>query len=184
LLGKASVHQWLTGIQAAEHILNATTALVAPDQYVAGTQMVHNGVNGIGIPRTYEGSLAWPSVFSGMTVIGNRCTPPHRDRSSRSGWYDLLFSCGTDKECYLDLPDIGAKVRYYPGDACFLTGSALQHAVRDWEDGNRVAYAHYHRFLVAERMGINPGTAPTLARYSRSFYPDFLSRNWKLYGKK
>ncbi|KAI0689469.1 hypothetical protein BC835DRAFT_1219056, partial [Cytidiella melzeri] len=72
----------------------------------------------------------WPSVFSGIAVIGNRVTPSHWDRLGRLVWYNLLFSCGTDQDYKLDLPDIGASVQYHPGDACFVAGNALQHEVK------------------------------------------------------
>ncbi|KAI0683184.1 hypothetical protein BC835DRAFT_1296731 [Cytidiella melzeri] len=99
--------------------------------------MVHNGINGVGVEATYSQSGFWLSVFSGIAVIGNWVTPSHRDQLGRPAWYDLLFSCGTDQDCKLDLTDIGASVRYHPGDACFTAGNALQHEVKDWKGGGQ-----------------------------------------------
>lgn len=177
MLENKSVPRWLHGIQAAEYLLNATAALTATDQFRAGLKMVQNSLMGIHVKKVYPMSQLWTSVFSGITVIANRMTPPHRDRASRPGWYDLLVSCGTDTDCYLDIADLGAKIRYCPGDACLIAGSSLQHAVHSWEGGDRLVFAHYSRFLVAERMGVNPGNPPFLNDYAKHFNSGFLTRN-------
>ncbi|KAI0684110.1 hypothetical protein BC835DRAFT_1310690 [Cytidiella melzeri] len=154
---KKDVGKWLRRIRPAEYVLNAATCLAAPTQFLAGMKMVHNRINGVGVEATYSQSGFWPSVFSGIAVI--------------------------DQDCKLDLPDIGASVRYHPGDACFIAGNALQHEVKDWKGGDRLAYAHYHRFLVAERMGINPGAAPFLSDFGKHLDTGFLGRNANMYGQ-
>lgn len=160
-----------------ESILTATASITAQDQFEAGMKMVKNSISGQSVKRAFPASEFWPSAFTGITVIANRITPSHRDRASRPGWFDLLVSCGTDAECFLEVADLGASIRYHPGDACLIAGSSLQHSVRGWEGGDRLVFAHYSRFLVAERMGISPGNPPFLRDYTKYFNSNYLARN-------
>lgn len=183
-LSKPDVQAWLSGIGHVELILNATTSLVAPQQFRAGVEMVGLVRKSVGLKHNHLKTEIWPTVFTGLSVITNRTTPSHRDRLGRSLWYDLLFSCGTDKGCELVVKDLGMKVRYQPGDVCFISGTSLQHSVEGWTSGNWVAYAHYHRVHVSERLQVKPGDCPFLQDYTSMMKPSFVRRNDKTYREK
>ena len=180
-LSNEKVGQWLNGLQNAQALLNAATSLTAPSQFWAGVRMAQLAKSGAGVQNIQKHSHLWPSIFTGIAVIANRMTPSHRDRSGRSQWYDLLLSCGTDEESRLVLSDIDADIRYCPGDACFISGAVLQHEVMDWKGGNRLAYAHYHRAAIAERMGVQPGNSPFIQDFSSKMDPMFLRRHQDIY---
>ena len=168
---------WLDRISPVENLLNAITSITAPDQFGAGLEMVKKTLSGEYVLQVHEGAFRWRSAFSGLTVLANKITPLHRDSGGRNGWYDLLFSAGTHSSCYLEVPDLGAHIRYLPGDVVLLAGGILQHAVSDWDGGNRLALAHYMRWNVAERMGVDPGSHPSLEFYSNFMDRKFCLRN-------
>lgn len=162
-------------------LLNAATSLAAPTQFQAGVQMMRKAKAGNGLQHIFKHSNLWSSVFTGVAIIANRVTPSHRDQSGRPQWYDLLVSSGTDSQSRLILSDIGADIRYCPGDVCFVSGAVLQHAVLDWDEGNRLAYAQYHRANVAERMAIPAGASPFIQDFAPMMAPDFVERHTHIY---
>jgi Oxygenase domain of the 2OGFeDO superfamily len=105
----------------------------------------------------------WASVFSGVAVISNRSTPPHRDGSSRNNWYDILVTLGRYRNCHLKLPGLGISLEYGPGTVVGISGRLLEHAVPGFE-GDRVCYAYFMRDNVHEWAKV-PGTDWMYTKY-------------------
>jgi len=134
---------WLYAISESNAIVSAILAVIHPELYHAGweTTKCLRDTPGTGA----EGILyRWASVFSGVAVISNRITEPHRDGSSRDNWYDILVTLGGYQSCNLELPGLGISLGYGPGTVVGVSGKVLEHAVPEFE-GDRVCYAYFMR---------------------------------------
>jgi hypothetical protein len=140
---------WLEAISESNSILSAILAVIHPQLYDAGWQTTKRlkatpeiDPQGVVLSR-------WASVFSGVAVISNRSTPPHRDGNSRCHWYDILATLGSYRNCQLELPGLGISLEYGPGTVVGILGNVLEHAVPSFE-GDRVCYAYFMRNNVHE----------------------------------
>jgi len=134
---------WLDAVSESNAILSAILAVIHPRLYDAGWQTINvlratPGVDPQGVINR------WASVFTGVAVISNRSTPPHRDGSSRFHWHDMLVTLGSYRNCDLDLPGLGMSLDYGPGTVVGILGNVLEHAVPPVE-GDRVCYAYFMR---------------------------------------
>lgn len=131
-------------------LLGAVFRVMHPELY-------HNSKEALlRLPRNPEQERAlipWGTVFSALSVIANRHTPPHRDTQSRAAWYDLLITAGPYENATLGFPGLGLSFPYSSGSVSCFSGKLLQHQVLDC-DGERVCIAYYVRDNVQERLGV------------------------------
>jgi hypothetical protein len=148
----AAALDWLHVISESNMIFSAILAVIHPKLYDAGLQTVKCLRD---TPQVDPQDIIsqWASVFSGVSVISNRSTPPHRDVNSRCNWYDILVTLGRYRNCNLKLPGLGISLEYGPGTVVGLSGKVLEHAVPDFE-GDRVCYAYFMRDSVHEWANI------------------------------
>ena len=132
--------------------MSAILAVIHPDLYDAGWKTTQRLRKTPEIGRQ-DVLSRWASVFSGVAVISNRITQPHRDKSSRFNWYDILATVGTYENCTMKLPGLGISLGYSPGTVVGISGKALEHEVSDFE-GDRVCYAYFMRDNVHEWANI------------------------------
>ncbi|KDQ49020.1 hypothetical protein JAAARDRAFT_95005, partial [Jaapia argillacea MUCL 33604] len=83
----------------------------------------------------------WSSVFTSLTLVSNRTTPPHLDRKGLVSGYDILVSAGTHMGCFLNIKNLSAVVNYTPGTMIEICGNFLVHEVEHWEGGERLCFA-------------------------------------------
>jgi len=152
-------------VGTAEWLCNAVTALIAPELYEAGKQAIEQVQLGQDMHRTHGNIALWPSVFTGMQIIANRTTLPHRDRGGAPTHYDLLLSVGTHGKAELHLPEFGARLSYAPGTIIVLGGKVFLHEVDGWEDGERVCVAHMMKDDVHDRLKVMRPPWPKMADY-------------------
>lgn len=153
---------WLDAVSESNAILSAILAVIHPKLYDAGWQTTKRlrDTPEIGPQDVLS---RWASVFSGVAVISNRSTPPHRDGSSRFHWYDILATLGRYRNCNLELPGLGISLEYGPGTVVGISGKALEHAVPNFE-GDRVCYAYFMRNNVHEWANV-PGSDWMYTKY-------------------
>jgi hypothetical protein len=134
---------WLGAISESNVIISAILAVIHPKLYDAGWKAVERlkKTPEIGPQEVLD---RWASAFSGVAVISNRLTPPHRDTGSANQWYDMLVTLGSYRNCNLELPGLGISLEYSPGAVVGLLGKVLEHAVPTFE-GDRVCYAYFMR---------------------------------------
>lgn len=144
---------WLCAISESNAILSAILSVIHPPLYDAGWQTIKRLRD---TPQIGQDVLnRWASVFSGVSVISNRITPPHWDGNSRRNWYDLLATLGRYENCTLELPGLGISLEYGPGTVAGISGCVLEHAVPGF-NGDRVCYAYFMRNNVHEWANV-PG---------------------------
>src|SRR5258708_5037371 len=133
---------WLDAISESNAILSAILAVIHPQLYDAGWQTTKCLRD---TPKVDQDILSqWASIFSGISVISNRSTPLHQDRSSRSNWYNMLVTLGRYRKCNLKLPGLRVSLEYGPGMVLGISGSVLEHAAPSFK-GDRVCYAYFMR---------------------------------------
>jgi len=93
-----------------ERLANAILGIIHPDLHQAGL-----AANVAYKDRTASCQPSnWTLAYSGMDVIVNQITPPHRDASGTSSSYDLLISLGKGYKAKLCVTDIWGAVRLPP----------------------------------------------------------------------
>jgi hypothetical protein len=144
--------EWLDEIMESNLVMSAILAIIHPKLYKAGRKTFDYTRNAAKTAADLKGQNVlsrWTSVFNGLSVIGNRVTPLHRDVNSRVQWYDLLITLGSYRDCTLELPGAGCSLEYGPGTVVGLSGMVLAHEVPKF-DGERVCYAYFMRNNVHE----------------------------------
>lgn len=84
----------------------------------------------------------WVSLFHGISVISNRITPPHIDRSGSWSWFDQLISFGSYDYAVLKLDELGLSLDYRSGTVVQFSGNLLTHEVGEWDHGDRICFAY------------------------------------------
>ncbi|KXN84160.1 hypothetical protein AN958_00104, partial [Leucoagaricus sp. SymC.cos] len=96
----------------------------------------------------------WKSVFTGVTIVSNRITPPHRDNKGHIPWYDQLVCIGDYESADFHLPELGATFKYLPGTVVHFCGNLLVHQVNSWQGNDRICYASFFRKSVFDRLSL------------------------------
>jgi hypothetical protein len=147
---------WLESTREVEKIINLTLSLIHPDQFKCGLQMLRKLRD---MKDTKGVALIWQSVFTGVSVIGNRISPKHRDGKGRPEWFDILANFFKDESPQKKSPprflvsDLQLDLKYSSGTVIGFCGSILEHEVKAWRRGDRVCYAHFMRESVRDRLG-------------------------------
>jgi hypothetical protein len=160
-------------ITDTEEDLNSLLSLIAPDLFQAGMEAIGR----LKTSNSEHGNLQlWPTAFSAIGVIVNRKTLCHRDQGGWFPCFDMLVAAGNYEECYLDVPDVGARFKYKPGTAIAICGKVLRHSVTGWDGGERICYAHYMRNNVHNRLKVEQSTWTRYANYTDCMSPKYLQR--------
>ena len=84
-----------------------------------------------------------PLLLLGRVILFNRKTPVHRDgRDPPTGWA-VIVAAGQFNGGALHIPALKLRLRLEPGDAVMLKGHVLEHEVDDWDNGQRISFAHF-----------------------------------------
>jgi hypothetical protein len=150
-LRSPAAKEWLAAIGPSEHEIEEIFQILSPNIRFAARQAMHT------LRQGQDQALAtaatnWSSSFTGISVIANRATPAHIDAFGHHCWYDLLLAAGTYHQSSFNLPDLGIQMDYPPGTLIALTGKFIRHEVLDWDQGDRVCYAHFMRKAVLDRL--------------------------------
>ncbi len=94
----------------------------------------------------------WSSIFTGIGLIANRITPPHRDQNGHAPFYDLLLSAGTHTHARFKVIDFDASFLYKPGTVIALCGAVFRHALLDFKGKDRLCLAHFMRYNMVDRV--------------------------------
>lgn len=143
--------EWMNEIRSFESLMNHVLRLTHPNLWHTALEAKQELACRL---ETHEVSKRWYSLFTGIAVIVNRITVPHIDRGGRPEWYDLLVSAGNPEKAVLEIPQLGAQIRYNSGAMVLLCGKSLVHSVGHWGSGDRICLAHFLRANVFKRLHI------------------------------
>ena len=105
-------------------------------------------------PEKTRAVAAWPTVFSALQVIVNRCTVYHRDTNARKEWMDLLLTLGNYGEtAVMSLRNLGFCVPYDSGSIVAITTRLVTHGVPH-VPGDRICVA----FIMSDAVHSHFGT--------------------------
>jgi hypothetical protein len=142
--------RWLEASAGLQELSNDILSLIHPTLY----ENASKALNCLRHDRlTSWAAHRWSSVFTGISVISNRRTIPHRDRLGSESWYDILIGSGSYNGAKMIIRDIGLTLDYSSGTAVAICGNVLLHEVEDWGDGDRICYAMFMRREVLKRLG-------------------------------
>jgi hypothetical protein len=165
--------RWIKETYTMERFFNLTLSLIHPDLFFSGLQMLQKLRES---EETKGIADKWQSVFSGINMIANRITQPHRDSKGRAEWYDLLANYvdedGGATPQFL-IQDIGVNLEYSSGTVVGFHGSIFKHEVRSWGAGDRVCLAHFMREAVRNRLDVPPAGWVEQSSYYQ-YLPDLL----------
>jgi hypothetical protein len=171
--------KFIKDIQDAEIILNCVSMLICPELHSFSIGAIRKLMEGQELFEWDDVVKEWPSIFSGIEVISNRTTPPHRDPNACPTMYDFLVSAGTHTEAWLDLQDVDARLTYNPGTVVALCGKVLRHGVQTWAGGERICIAHFIRDLVHDRLDLPRPEWVNISRYIMFMNGSFVKKqNW------
>lgn len=108
--------------------------------------------------------IHWGSVFSGLNVIVNRRTPPHRDTGTLAEWYDLLATIGGDADTEMELLNLGVTLQYRSGCLVLFSGASILHTVAETV-ADRLCLAYYMKKVILDRFSITPPSWMTRSMY-------------------
>jgi hypothetical protein len=128
--------------------------LIHNDQYSALLKAIDKIKDTCTDKRVLSHLRKWPSIFTGVTWVVNRITPPHRDRNGFKAGFNFLLT-GGDYSGELKLRDIGITFSYRPGCVFALAGRVLTHEVGSWSGKDRICMAHWTRERVLMEAGID-----------------------------
>jgi hypothetical protein len=144
----------------------------SPSQFEAGFQ----ATQAVKDLELHENAQLWTSIFSAIAVIVNRETPPHLDDGGAVAHSDLLLSAGDHTEATLQIPDIGAVLKYDPGTAVVITGRVLTHSVPKLWKGVRICLAHYMKDKVHDRLKVPRPSLVNIKDYDALIAPGYSKR--------
>ncbi|KDQ53081.1 hypothetical protein JAAARDRAFT_137875 [Jaapia argillacea MUCL 33604] len=148
-----SLNAWLRDFYQSGALMSAILRVIHPKLYDAGRLALTRLM--LEDEEVWDVLKVWPSVYSAMSIISNRLTPPHQDTQSQASWYDLLATVGPYPDAVMALPGLGLRLRYGAGMVVGFSGILLRHCVPA-NDSDRICYIYYMRDKVHEREDVEP----------------------------
>ena len=167
---------WTKHISAFESLMNGITALINLPLYHAGCQAKTQVQTGVDLSWTLPEVQHWSSVYSGIGVISNRETLPHKDPGAWPEAYDLLCSIGRHTEARLVADEVGSSFLYNPGCVVGICGRIVQHACTEWTGSDRVCMAHFFKKTTLDRLEIPCTSWVPFSDYTALMDPGFVDR--------
>ena len=118
----------------------------------------------------------WTSVYSGIGIISNRETLPHKDPGAWPEAYDLLCSVGRHTQAEFVVDQVGGGFLYNPGSVIGICGRILKHACTEWQGFDRVCMAHFFKISILRRLGIPEPSWVSYATYTDLMDQGFVNR--------
>ncbi|VDB87286.1 unnamed protein product [Peniophora sp. CBMAI 1063] len=155
---QVSAQAWLGANFETGLLLSTALAIAHPAQY-------HETRQALGYLATLQDfgrhMEAWTFAFNAVTLICNRLTPLHRDRSSGGAEFlDLLLSIGGGPRTILSLPGLGIQVQYDSGAVAMFSGHQHLHEVWGF-DQERACVACYAKAPVIRWLGRRHPSPPS-----------------------
>jgi hypothetical protein len=155
-LNTAAGQRWISSMKEAGCLLGGIYSVMHPALAEAGfryVQTVTDNATGIEKGHLIAGlAEVWTLPFVSMSIMVNRETPLHRDNGGAPEWLDVLLPLGTYADGYFNVPGLGRRFHYSPGDLVGLAGRILRHSAEC--NGNRACIAFYMRKNVFSSLGL------------------------------
>ncbi|KAF7761719.1 hypothetical protein Agabi119p4_9711 [Agaricus bisporus var. burnettii] len=111
-----NIKTWITKMEPISDFSNILLSFTHPPLHEATMMSLEKYCQ---MPSIAPLATKWVSLFHGISVISNRITPPHIDRSGSWSWFDQLISFGSYDYAVLKLDELG-----------------------EWDHGDRICFAY------------------------------------------
>jgi hypothetical protein len=99
------------------------------------------------LKRTYPGFKCMmdidPLIYEGRELIFNRSSGIHTDSQDPPLSWAILAAFGAFTDGYVDVPKLGLRIRYGPGDVVAIRGRVIPHSVPNTYKGQRISIPHF-----------------------------------------
>ncbi|EFI27291.1 hypothetical protein CC1G_14763 [Coprinopsis cinerea okayama7 len=167
--------QFIRDMTESFAVLGGVIAITQPWLFNAGLEVLeslHRRTFPVDNAETLDAILNfWSNPFTAFSVIVNRESSIHRDISSPTWAYDLIYTGGTYRNGRFESPTLGCRFVYNPGTVIVGLGSLIRHGVAP-VDGDRVCIVSYFRESMLERGSQYHGAKPPSSTQLRDFYLD------------
>ncbi|KIK80077.1 hypothetical protein PAXRUDRAFT_159626, partial [Paxillus rubicundulus Ve08.2h10] len=133
--------QWLAAIFKVHSHLSAAMGVMHPQMYAIGRHTLIK-IWEDASAEIREALRVWPSVYSSLSLMVNRCLPYHLDKMGKLQWFNQLLTVGHYSNLDLVLPTLQLRLDYLPGTVVAFSGKILVHGVGE-TDGDRACIAWY-----------------------------------------
>jgi hypothetical protein len=144
--------QWLAAIFKAHAHLSAAMGVMHPQMYAVGRDALIK-IWEDASTEIQEVLRVWPSVYSSLSLMVNRCSPYHLDKMGKPQWFDQLLTVGHYSDLDLVLPTLRLRLDYLPGTVVAFSGKVLIHGVGE-TNGDRACIAWYMQDRVHRAMNV------------------------------
>jgi hypothetical protein len=168
VLSSPAGQKYLKAVTEVEAVSNIILFLVNPGQHSIQMQAkeaciqdcMHQQEESSHLKKILLLLRQWQSIFAGQSLIINRATPDHLDRKGCLFGMDLLQALGFGKEVFLNLPNLGARLKIRPNSAVLLAGKFLRHSVQEWRGRDRICVARWIREAILDKFHIQHPELP------------------------
>ncbi|KAJ8489758.1 hypothetical protein ONZ45_g13445 [Pleurotus djamor] len=126
---KEAAEKWLRSSVVGHRTANIIIGILHHESYLHAVRD-RNALRDSSDKETAKWARLWTSVFTAISVIGNRYCDEHTDSTARN---ELLLS------------QLKARIQYDPGTAVVFSGRLFLHEVPPWCVGERVGHAYFMR---------------------------------------
>ncbi|KIJ10066.1 hypothetical protein PAXINDRAFT_58232, partial [Paxillus involutus ATCC 200175] len=143
---------WLATIFKVHAHLSAAMGVMHPQVYTVGRDALIKIWEDASM-EIREVLRVWPSVYSSLSLMVNRCSPYHLDKMGKPQWFDQLLTVGHYSDLDLVLPTLQLRLDYLPGTVVAFSGKVLVHRVGK-TNGDRACIAWYMQDRVHRAMNV------------------------------
>lgn len=147
---------WLRVTADTHLVLSTALAIMHPELYELG----HMAMNELWRQESQKKSSEilevlrlWPSIYSSLSLMVNKCSPVHVDVNGKPEWFDMLLTVGHYSKLHLTLPTLGLKLLYPPGTLVAFSGRLLPHGALE-VPGDHGCIAWYMQGKVHQALNI------------------------------
>lgn len=150
----SAVMQFIANTQILAHKVNCITDLAAPHFYQR-LRLVHQHITEK-YPMTETLAKTDALQFEGRSIIFNRQTPLHKDKTDPPLAIQILVCLGSFTHGgQIYLPQLKLTIQFKPGDAVVLRGAKLEHGILPWYGGDRFSIVHFTHNSIWNESGIS-----------------------------
>ncbi|KIK71843.1 hypothetical protein PAXRUDRAFT_181741, partial [Paxillus rubicundulus Ve08.2h10] len=144
--------QWLAVIFKVHSHLSAAIGVMHLQMYAIGWHTLIK-IWEDASTEIQEALCVWPSIYSSLSLMVNRCLPYHWDKMGKLQWFDQLLTVGHYRNLDLALPTLRLRLDYLPGTVVAFSSKILVHGVGE-TDRDRACIAWYMQDKVHQAMNI------------------------------
>jgi hypothetical protein len=152
----SDAHKWIKAMEDTTSFIGAVVSVINPAVFQTGLRFIgalERQPHLITKRENLNGLLAcWTSPYSSASLMSNRDSPLHRDRSGEFSTMDMLLTVGNYTNGRFHVPGLGYEFMYTTGTVIGVVGRVLMHGAT--ASGERVCYAQWNKQNVLATLNL------------------------------